>query len=153
MKNILKKIAFVAVCSLAFTTNIVAQDAGSEKSTTEKNNSMDSFTEAQKAQFKANMAQRQAAQKQFRATFNAEQKAIMMDKAMSREQKMQKLELTLTPEQKMLWQKNKDEAKKNNMAFKQSLNMEQKKMLKQKTEHWAEKRKFKKQDVKIDSLD
>ncbi len=153
MKNTLKKIAFVTVCSLAFSSSIMAQDADSAKAKNEKYHSTAGLSDEQKVQFKANMAQRQAAQKQFRATFNAEQKAIMADKVASHEEKIKKLLPTLTPEQKLLWQKNKDEAKKNNMAFRETLSPEQKTMMKKKSVHWTEKRKYKKEDSKIDSLD
>ncbi|TAF44674.1 MAG: hypothetical protein EAZ51_05330 [Sphingobacteriales bacterium] len=152
MKNSLKKIAFITVCTMTLSLTTLAQDTGIEKAKSEKYNSAARFNDEQKALVKANMEQKKAAKQEFRATFTDEQKNIMADKSLTREEKIKKLEPTLTAEQKLMWQKNKEQARDNRQALAKTLSPEQKLLLKKKSSEWIEKHKKMKAESKKDSL-
>jgi|GEM_PF-5661987 len=152
MKNRLKNIAYVAICTIFIVSNSLAQATDSAKTQKKTPDAKARFTDEQKSQLKVNKEQRKLAQKEFRATFNTNQKAIIADKSVSREEKLKNLEPTLSSDQELMWQKNKSEAKNNNTAFKKSLSPEQKKMVKNKSIKWREKNKNKNDKSVKDSL-
>lgn len=127
MKNLAKTLALSATLVLGLTISSSAQTADKLIENGKKGGNRElNLTEDQKAQIKANHENIKAHQEKFNASLNAEQKAIMDDKALKPKEKMQKLKGTLSDEQKAMFKAKMEHSKKNREAFRSKLSPDQK---------------------------
>ncbi|TAH01932.1 MAG: hypothetical protein EAZ15_06275 [Sphingobacteriales bacterium] len=152
MKNLFKKAIIVASCTFVLGLKSFAQTGIENPKTDVTMNELNLSTE-QKAMFKVSKEHRDAARKEFKESMSAQQKAIMIDKSLSKEEKRVKLAASLSVEQLQKQESNKAIAKENRNKFLNTLTPEQKKAFKLKSQNWKAKREANKADMKATTED
>jgi Spy/CpxP family protein refolding chaperone len=131
MRNLVKTLALSATLVLGLTIGAAAQTADNSATAKKGGHAALNLTDAQKAQMKANHESQKANEEKFKASLNADQKAIMADKALTPKERRKKLDATLTADQKAMFKSNMENAKKNREAIKATLTPEQKAKMEQ----------------------
>ncbi len=124
MKNLVKGLLMSA--TFIFTLSFVAFAQKGDGKLQKSGRSDLNLSETQQTQMKANQEIGKANRQKFEATFTAEQKAIMADKALMPKDRMEKLNASLSAEQKSMRNANLEASKVRREAMNSTLTPEQK---------------------------